>query len=135
MAAVAARHGCRPFASAVSPRRLSRNARVWRDRHGWGTGGVSAAFLTCEMSRPASRRPAAAVAWPLLIAPAAMDEQKIEILTVRQARRLFTDGDIKSEVAFQHDVNRLLASLEDLCDSATESRSAPASSSPGGTTS
>ena len=47
-----------------------------------------------------------------------MDEQKIEILTVRQARRLFTDGDIKSEVAFQHEVNRLLASLEDLCDSA-----------------
>jgi hypothetical protein len=66
--------------------------------------------------------------------PAAMDEQKIEILTVRQARRLFTDGDIKSEVAFQHDVNRLLASLEDLCDSAEELRSARASSNPGGTT-
>jgi hypothetical protein len=63
-----------------------------------------------------------------------MDEQKIEILTVRQARRLFTDGDIKSEVAFQHDVNRLLASLEDLCDSAEELRSARASSNPGGTT-
>jgi hypothetical protein len=62
-----------------------------------------------------------------------MDEQKIEILTVRQARRLFTDGDIKSEVAFQHDVNRLLASLEDLCDSAAE-LPAPASSPAGGTT-
>jgi hypothetical protein len=74
------------------------------------------------------------VAWPLLIDPAAMDEQKIEILTVRQTRRLFTDGDIKSEVAFQHDVNRLLASLEDLCDAAEELRSAPASSNGGGTT-
>lgn len=63
-----------------------------------------------------------------------MDEQKIEILTVRQARRLFTDGDIKSEVAFQHDVNRLLASLEDLCDSAADLRSAPPSSSPGDAT-
>ena len=49
-----------------------------------------------------------------------MDEQNIEILTVRQARRLLTDGDIKSEIAFQHEVNRLLASLEDLCDAAEE---------------
>jgi hypothetical protein len=63
-----------------------------------------------------------------------MDEQKIEILTVRQARRLFTDGDIKSEVAFQHDVNRLLASLEDLCDAADDLHSGPASSNAGGTT-
>ncbi len=52
-----------------------------------------------------------------------MDEQNIEILTVRQARRLLTDGDIKSEIAFQHEVNRLLASLEDLCDAAEDSRS------------
>lgn len=47
-----------------------------------------------------------------------MDEENIQILSVRQARRVLTNGDIKSEVAFQHDVNRLLASLEDLCDSA-----------------
>ena len=53
-----------------------------------------------------------------------MDEQNIEILTVRQARRLLTDGDIKSEIAFQHEVNRLLASLEDLCDAAEEQRAA-----------
>ena len=47
-----------------------------------------------------------------------MEEQSVEILSVRLARRLLTDGDIKSEVAFQHDVNRLLASLDDLCDAA-----------------
>ena len=47
-----------------------------------------------------------------------MDEENIQILSVRQARRVLTNGDIKSDVAFQHDVNRLLASLEDLCDSA-----------------
>jgi hypothetical protein len=63
-----------------------------------------------------------------------MDEQNIEILTVRQARRLLTGGDIKSEVAFQHDVNRLLASLEDLCDAAEEPPPARASSNRGGTT-
>jgi hypothetical protein len=53
-----------------------------------------------------------------------MNEQnaEIEIVSVRQARRVLTDGDIKSEVAFQHDVNRLLASLEDLCDSADAAR-------------
>jgi hypothetical protein len=48
-----------------------------------------------------------------------MDDQNIQIMNVRQARRVLTNGDIKSEVAFQHDVNRLLASLEDLCDSAS----------------
>ena len=56
-----------------------------------------------------------------------MDEQNIEISTVRQARRLLTDGDIKSEIAFQHEVNRLLASLEDLCDAAEEQRTANSS--------
>ena len=76
------------------------------------------------MSRPASERAdRVRVAWPLLLSPQPWTNRKIEILTVRQARRLFTDGDIKSEVAFQHDVNRLLASLEDLCDSAEELRS------------
>ena len=73
------------------------------------------------------------VAWPLLIDPCSHGRTEDRNLTVRQARRLFTDGDIKSEVAFQHDVNRLLASLEDLCDSAEELRSARASSNPGGT--
>jgi len=45
-----------------------------------------------------------------------MEEQTFQILSVRQARRILTDGDVKSDVAFQHDVNRLLASLEELCD-------------------
>ena len=49
-----------------------------------------------------------------------MDDQTLEIVSVRLARRLLTDGDIKSEVAFQHDVNRLLAALDDLCDRADE---------------
>jgi len=48
----------------------------------------------------------------------AMEEQSVEIVTVRQARRVLTNGDIQSDVAFQHDVNRLLASLDDLCDAA-----------------
>jgi hypothetical protein len=45
-----------------------------------------------------------------------MDNDDFEILRVAQARRVLTGGDIKSEVAFQNDVNRLLASLEDLWD-------------------
>jgi len=57
-----------------------------------------------------------------------MDEENIQILSVRQARRVLTNGDIKSEVAFQHDVNRLLASLEDLCDSASANEARAAQS-------
>ena len=38
-----------------------------------------------------------------------MDDPDFEILSVDQARRALTDGDIKSDVAFQNDVNRLLA--------------------------
>jgi hypothetical protein len=45
-----------------------------------------------------------------------MDDPQFQIISVAQARRVLTNGDIKSDVAFQHDVNRLLASLEDLCD-------------------
>ena len=45
-----------------------------------------------------------------------MDEADFEIVRITQARRVLTGGDIKSEVAFQNDVNRLLASLEDLWD-------------------
>ena len=62
------------------------------------------------------------VARPLLNLLSAMDDQSLEIVNVRLARRLLTDGDIKSEVAFQHDVNRLLAALDDLCDRADESQ-------------
>ena len=58
----------------------------------------------------------------------AMEEQTVEIVTVREARRVLTNGDIQSDVAFQHDVNRLLASLEDLCDSAGENEARAAQS-------
>jgi hypothetical protein len=49
-----------------------------------------------------------------------MDElqqsEQFEILSVAEARRALTnDDDIRSDVAFQHDVNRLLATLEDIC--------------------
>jgi hypothetical protein len=46
-----------------------------------------------------------------------MDDQTFQILSVSQARRILTNGDIRSDVAFQHEVNRLLASLDELCDS------------------
>jgi hypothetical protein len=45
-----------------------------------------------------------------------MDDPQFQIISVAQARRVLTNGDIKSDIAFQHDVNRLLASLDDLCD-------------------
>lgn len=50
-----------------------------------------------------------------------MDEQSFQILNVRQARRVLTNGDVKSDIAFQNDVNLLLASLDDLCDGAETS--------------
>jgi hypothetical protein len=54
-----------------------------------------------------------------------MDDQSYEIMTIAEARRALTKGDIRSDVAFQHDVNRLLATLDDLCDEpATLSRDA-----------
>ncbi len=54
-----------------------------------------------------------------------MDDQNYEIMSIAEARRALTKGDIRSDVAFQHDVNRLLATLDDLCDpSATISRDA-----------
>lgn len=56
-----------------------------------------------------------------------MEEQSVQILNLSQARRVLTHGDIKSEVAFQHDVNRLLASLEDLCDAAESATTAAGS--------
>jgi hypothetical protein len=58
------------------------------------------------------------VARPLLFTVTTMEEESVQILNLSQARRALTRGDIKSDVAFQHDVNRLLASLEDLCDAA-----------------
>ena len=43
-----------------------------------------------------------------------MDDQEVRIMNVRQARQVLTRGDIRDEVAFQNDVNRLLASLEEI---------------------
>jgi hypothetical protein len=45
-----------------------------------------------------------------------MNDADYMILTVAEARKILTDGDLRSDVAFQNDVNRLLASLEELCD-------------------
>jgi hypothetical protein len=49
-----------------------------------------------------------------------MNDAGFRIMPVGEARRALTDGGLRSDVAFQNDVNRLLASLEELCD-----RSAP----------
>jgi hypothetical protein len=43
-----------------------------------------------------------------------MDDTHIKTLRAAEARQALTDGDLKSEVAFQNDINRLLASLDDL---------------------
>jgi hypothetical protein len=43
-----------------------------------------------------------------------MDDANFEIVSAAEARRALTDGDLKSDVAFQNDINRLLASLDDL---------------------
>ena len=46
-----------------------------------------------------------------------MDDPSYEIISIAEARRALTsNGDIRSDVAFQHDVNRMLATLDDLCD-------------------
>ena len=43
-----------------------------------------------------------------------MDDAEFRIMSVSDARRVLTNGDIRSDVAFQNDVNRLLASVEEL---------------------
>jgi hypothetical protein len=40
-------------------------------------------------------------------------ETDIEIVPAAEARRALTKGDIRSEVAFQNDINTLLARLEE----------------------
>jgi len=37
----------------------------------------------------------------------------VRIVTAAEARRALTNGDIRSEVAFQNDINTLLARLEE----------------------
>jgi hypothetical protein len=52
-----------------------------------------------------------------------MDDAGFKIITAAEARKALTTGDLRSDIAFQNDVNRLLASLEDLCDPAPATRS------------
>jgi hypothetical protein len=42
-----------------------------------------------------------------------MNDPKVRIVTAAEARRALTNGDIRSEVAFQNDINTLLARLEE----------------------
>jgi hypothetical protein len=42
-----------------------------------------------------------------------MNEPQVRIVTAAEARRALTKGDIRSEVAFQNDINTLLARLEE----------------------
>jgi hypothetical protein len=44
---------------------------------------------------------------------AEMNDPQVRIVTAAEARRALTDGDIRSEVAFQNDINTLLARLEE----------------------
>jgi hypothetical protein len=46
-----------------------------------------------------------------------MDESGIRIMNVADARRALTNGDRLSDIAFQTDVNRLLARLDDILPS------------------
>jgi len=45
-----------------------------------------------------------------------MDDAGFRIVSAAEARRALTDGDVRSDVAFQHDVNHLIALLEELLD-------------------
>ncbi len=51
-----------------------------------------------------------------------MEDGNIRIVNLADARRTLTGGDLRNDVAFQNDVNRLLATLDDLLDPATERR-------------
>jgi hypothetical protein len=42
-----------------------------------------------------------------------MNNPQVRIVTAAEARRALTKGDIRSEVAFQNDINTLLARLEE----------------------
>jgi len=42
-----------------------------------------------------------------------MNDPQVQIVTAAEARRALTKGDIRDEVAFQNDINTLLARLEE----------------------
>jgi hypothetical protein len=48
-----------------------------------------------------------------------MDEADTKVIDVREARQVLTDGDIRSDIAFQNDVNHLIAILDELWDGPT----------------
>lgn len=43
-----------------------------------------------------------------------MNDEDVQIVHLREARRALTDGGIRSEIAFQNEVNLLLAALDDI---------------------
>ena len=56
------------------------------------------------------------LAWRLLRATSGdskMKQREVEIVMAREARHVLTGGDLKSEVAFQNDINTLLARLDE----------------------
>ena len=53
-----------------------------------------------------------------------MDDTGFTIIAAHQARKVLTNGDVRSDVAFQNDVNLLLAALDELCDGPPASPSA-----------
>lgn len=48
------------------------------------------------------------------------ESENTQIINASEARQALTDGDIRSEIAFQNDVNRLLALLDELWDGRTK---------------
>lgn len=42
-----------------------------------------------------------------------MNDPQVQIVTAAEARRALTKGDIRDEIAFQNDINTLLARLEE----------------------
>ena len=47
-----------------------------------------------------------------------MDDENVKIVKISEARRVLTDGGIRSEIAFQNDVNLLLAAIDDIWEGA-----------------
>jgi hypothetical protein len=46
-----------------------------------------------------------------------MDEsENTQVISASQARQVLTDGDIQSDIAFQNDINHLLALVDELWD-------------------
>jgi len=48
------------------------------------------------------------------------ESEDTQIISASEARQALTDGDIRSEIAFQNDINRLLALVDELWDGRTK---------------